>query len=64
MNKKQSQLHKQLQLLQKDLERCDKRCQKISKVVGIENNHLFDYALEQTKLILEYIESLKEEEND
>lgn len=55
------QLEKNLTLLLKDLDKCDKRCKKISKACGLENNPLIEYAMEQTKLVLDYIESLKEE---
>ena len=59
MTKKQ--LEKQLRLLHRELGACDKRCKKISKACGLEDNHLIEYAMEQTKLILDYIESLKGE---
>lgn len=58
------QLEKNLNLLMKDLQKCDKRCKRISKACGIEDNGLIEYAVEQTKLVLDYIESLKEKEND
>lgn len=58
------QLEKNLTLLMKDLQKCDKRCKRISKACGIEDNGLIEYAVEQTKLVLDYIESLKEKEND
>jgi len=57
------QLTRQIELLHKDLGKCDKRCKKISKACGLEDNHLIEYAMEQTKLILDYIESLKGEES-
>lgn len=57
MNKEQ--LTKQLELLHKDLDKCNKRCKKISKACGLEDNHLIEFAMEQTKLVLQYIESLK-----
>lgn len=56
-------LTRQLELLHKDLDKCNKRCKKISKACGLEDNHLIEYAMEQTKLILDYIESLKGEES-
>ena len=56
------QLEKHLNLLMRDLEKCDKRCKKISKECGVESNELISYAVEQTRLVLEYIESLKGEE--
>lgn len=61
---KKAQLEKNLNLLMKDLQKCDKRCKRISKACGIEDNGLIEYAVEQTKLVLDYIESLKEKEND
>ncbi len=54
-----NQLEKHLNLLMRDLEKCDQRCKKIAKGCGIENNELISYAVEQTRLVLEYIESLK-----
>jgi len=54
------QLTRQLELLHKDLGKCSKRCKKISKACGLEDNHLIEYAMEQTKLVLE---SIKEKEN-
>ena len=56
------QLEKQMNMLLKDLEKCDKRCKKIAKGCGIENNELISFAMEQTKLVLDYIESLKGED--
>ena len=61
MTKKQ--LEKQINMLLKDLEKCDARCQKISKACGIEHFELISYATEQTRLVLEYIESLKEKDS-
>lgn len=58
------QLEKNLTLLLKDLDKCNKRCKKISKACGLEDNHLIEYAMEQTKLVLEYIESLKGDSNE
>ncbi len=55
-------LTKQLELLHRELSSCDKRCKRISKACGIEPNELISYAMEQTKQVLEYIESLKEKE--
>lgn len=52
-------LTKQLELLHKELSSCDKRCKKISKACGLPDNELIQYAMEQTKDILEYIDSLK-----
>lgn len=53
-------LIKQLEMLHKDLSSADKRCKKISKACGLEDNHLIEYAMEQTKEVLNYIESLKD----
>ena len=55
-------LTRQLELLHRELSSCDKRCKRISKECGIEDNHLIEYAMEQTKLVLDYIESLKGED--
>lgn len=57
MNKQQ--LTKQIEMLHKELTSADKRCKKISKACGLEDNHLIEYAMEQTKEVLNYIESLK-----
>ena len=56
----QEKLKKQLEMLFKDLSSADKRCKKISKACGLEDNHLIEYAMEQTKEVLNYIESLKD----
>lgn len=61
MNK--DQLVKQLELLHKDLQKCNNRCTKISKACGVEPNELISYAVQQTQDVLDYIESLKEERN-
>lgn len=58
------QLEKNLNLLMKDLQKCDKRCKRISKACGIEDNGLIEYAVQQTKEILDYIESLKGADNE
>lgn len=55
------QLEKQMSLLLKDLTKVDSRCKKISKACGLEENTLIEYAMEETKKVLEYIESLKGE---
>lgn len=57
-------LEQQLQLLKKDLNRCNNRCNKIAKQLDIEPNHLIQYAMEQTEAVLEYIKTLKDKEND
>jgi hypothetical protein len=53
------QLEKEMTMLLKDLNKVDRRCKRISKACNIPDNHLFDYAVEQTKEVLEYIESLR-----
>jgi hypothetical protein len=58
------QLEKQLTLLHKDLSKCDQRCKKISKACGLEDNHLFLYAMKQTEDVLAYIQELREKGND
>ena len=57
-------LTKQLEMLHKDLSSADKRAKKISKECGLPDNDLISYAMEQTKLVLEYIESIKEKDNE
>lgn len=52
-------LTKQLELLHRELSSCDKRCKRISKACGIEDNRLIEYAVKQTQDVLDYIESLK-----
>ena len=56
-------LLKQLELLHKDLQKCNNRCTKISKACGIEPNELLAYAVQQTKDVLDYIDSLKEKQD-
>jgi hypothetical protein len=55
-------IKKQLELLYLDLERCDKRCKRISKAIGLEDNHLISWAMKEAESVLLYIESLKGEE--
>lgn len=57
-------LIRQVELLHSELEKCNKRCKHISKACGIEDNGLIEYAVEQTKLVLDYIESLKGVDNE
>lgn len=57
-------LAKELEFLKRDLDKCDRRCKRISKACGIEPNELISWALQQTEEVLQYIESLKEKEND
>lgn len=56
-------LEKNLNLLMKDLQKCDKRCKRISKAIGIEENDLISYAVKQTEDVLKYIQELKDKEN-
>jgi hypothetical protein len=53
-------LIRQVELLHSDLEKCSKRCRRISKACGLPDNELIQYAMEQTKEILIYIESLRD----
>lgn len=53
-------LIRQVELLHSDLEKCNKRCKRISKECGLPDNELIQYAMEQTKEVLLYIESLKD----
>lgn len=55
---------KQLELTLKDLQRCEKRCKRISKAVGIADNELIQYAVQQTQETLNYIKQLNEEKKD
>jgi hypothetical protein len=57
-------LVKELEFLKRDLDKCDRRCKRISKACGVEPNELISYAVQQTQDVLEYIESIKEKEND
>lgn len=57
-------LEKQLTMLHRELQSCDKRCKRISKACGIEDNRLIEYAVQQTKEVLDYIESLKGADNE
>lgn len=56
-------LVKELEFLKRDLDKCDRRCKRISKACGIESNDLISFAVQQTEEVLQYIESLKEKEN-
>ena len=53
-------LTKQLELMHKDLSSANKRSKRISKECGLEDNELIQFAMEQTKEVLNYIESLKD----
>lgn len=57
-------LTKQLELLHADLQKCDKRCKKISKECGLPDNELISWAMQETQKVLDYIESLKEKVNE
>jgi uncharacterized protein YpmB len=57
-------LTRQLEMLHRDLSSADKRAKKISKECGLPDNELIEFAMEQTKLVLEYIESLKGEKDN
>lgn len=59
-----TQLEKNLTLLMKDLQKCDKRCRKISKACGLEENDLISYAVKQTEGVLLYIQELRQKENE
>lgn len=53
------QLERQINMLMRELSSADKRCKRISKECGLPDNELIQYAMEQTKDILDYIDSLK-----
>lgn len=55
-------LVKELEYLKRDLDKCDRRCKRISKACGIESNELISWAAQQTEEVLQYIESLKQQE--
>lgn len=57
---KKDKLTKQLEMLHRDLSSADKRAKKISKECGLPDNELIQFAMEQTKEVLIYIDSLKE----
>lgn len=57
-------LVKELEFLKRDLDKCDRRCKRISKACDIPPNNLIEYAVQQTHEVLQYIESLKEKENE
>lgn len=57
------QLEKQLHMLVKDLQKCDKRCKRISKAIGLEDNHLISWARKEAENVLEYIEELRGKDN-
>lgn len=55
-------LVKELEFLKRDLDKCDRRCKRISKACGVEPNELITWAVQQTEEVLKYIESLKQQE--
>lgn len=57
-------LTKQLEMLHRDLSSANKRAKKISKAIGLEDNHLISWARKEAESVLEYIELLKEKENE
>lgn len=57
-------LVKELEFLKRDLDKCDRRCKRISKVCGIPPNDIISWAVQQTEEVLRYIESLKEKEDE
>jgi hypothetical protein len=57
-------LTKQLEMLHRDLFSANKRAKKISKECGLTDNELILYAMEQTKEVLDYIESLKDRSDE
>lgn len=59
----QDKIEKQLELLHSDLKRCNNRCNRISKAIGIEQNSLIQYAMNETQGVLDYIKMLKEKED-
>lgn len=60
MNKQQ--LEKQMKMLHKELCSVDKRCKRIAKACDIPPNDLISFAVQQTQDVLDYIESLKQQE--
>lgn len=57
-------LVKEIEFLKRDLDKCDRRCKRISKACGIESNELITWAVQQTEEVLRYIASLKDKENE
>ena len=60
MNK--AQLEKQMQMLHKELCSVDKRCKRIAKACDIPSNDIISWAVQQTEEVLQYIESLKQQQ--
>lgn len=56
-------LTKELEFLKRDLDKCDRRCKRISKACDIPPNELISFSVQQTEEVLRYIELLKEKEN-
>lgn len=55
-------LAKELEFLKRDLDKCDRRCKRIAKACDIPPNDTISWALQQTQDVLDYIESLKQQE--
>lgn len=56
-------LVKELEFLKRDLDKCDRRCKRISKACDIPPNDLISFAVQQTQDVLDYIQELKEKED-
>lgn len=56
-------LTRELKFLKRDLDKCDRRCKRISKACDIPPNDLISYAAQQTEEVLRYIESLEDKGN-
>jgi len=55
-------LAKELEFLKRDLDKCDRRCKRIAKACDIPPNDTISWAVQQTQDVLDYIESLKQQE--
>lgn len=55
-------LTKELEFLKRDLDKCDRRCKRIVKACDIPPNDIISWAVQQTEEVLQYIESLKQQE--
>lgn len=56
-------LTRELEFLKRDLDKCDRRCKRISKACDIPPNDLISFAVQQTQDVLDYIQELKEKED-
>ena len=56
-------LVKELELLKRDLDKCDRRCKRIAKACDIPPDDTISWAVQQTQDVLDYIQKLKEKEN-